>query len=213
MSLQIVGINYLSLASAPSVGNTVHLNIKFSTFATGGWGIGYSASDALFGRANIGGTPLFLSETTGTDFFGSQVITDNVWNAITWTWNGTTDNLYLNGNLEISTTGMSTKNRLAINLAYAATGFNNDNVHIDGLKIWQAVLTPQEIRNEIHSIKPKRWQDLWTWLPCNNGATLGSDYSGDGRNFTQNGIVVESPPSPVAWGDSTLLIPQASAIN
>ena len=210
MSLQTEGVNYLSLASAPATGNTVHVNVRFSTITATPtrWHFVYSVSDIHFGKSFSNQT-LYFSATPNTNFFGSQTINNNQWYAVTWTWDGTTDRLYINGVLEISTTAINTGSRLTIDLGRISSSLS-DIVNFDGLKIWQAVLTPEEIRNEIHSIKPKRWQDLWAWLPCNNGAAIGADYSGNGRSFTQTGTVIETSPSSTAWGDSPIVIPQAN---
>ena len=208
MSLRMVGGNYLSLASAPSVGNTAHLNVKF-TSSTLSPPI-YAQTSVHMGLAETTNV-LYVAGIAGVDFFGTTVFNFTDFYRITWTWDGTTDKVYVNGVLDISTTAL-TGDRLQTTIARVDAFGANDNLDFDGIKIWQAVLTIEEIRNELGSIKPKRWQDLWAWLPCNNGAAIGADYSGNGRSFTQNGIIVESPPSSLAWGDSPVFVPQAVAL-
>ena len=212
MALTTGFTNYLSLNSAPTAGNTVHTNVRFSPPAGTPWSAIYYVSGAHIGRANMTGTPLYASDRSGTDFLGSQVIGNNIWYALTWSWDGTTDKVYVNGDLEISTTGMNFVTSRAITTigSYGTASNNGENTFFDGVKVWQAVLTQQEIRNEVGSIKPKRFQDLWAWLPCNNGSVVGADYSGSSRSFTQSGTVAESAPSSTAWGDSHMLIPQAN---
>ena len=208
MSLRMSVNNYLSFGGVPSAGNTVNLNLKL-TSSTSSPPI-YSVSSVHIGLAEITNV-LYLSSDAGIDFFGTTVFNFTDFYRITWTWDGTTDKIYVNGVLDITTSAI-TSARTQTLVARVDIFGAVDPIDFDGIKIWQATLSAEEIRNELHSIKPKRWQNLWAWLPCNNRATIGADYSGNERSFTQNGTITESAASSLAWGDSPVFVPQAATL-
>lgn len=69
------------------------------------------------------------------------------------------------------------------------------------IKCWTAALTAAEIASEMRSIKPMRLADLWAYWPVLAGATERiRDYSGNGRDWANNGTVTDEDGPPVGWG-------------
>jgi len=77
------------------------------------------------------------------------------------------------------------------------------NGRISNLKIWDAVLTANELVTERYSYQPKRWANLNSWYPilAPAAANVGLDLSGNGRNLTTGGtLAVEANPPGVRRG-------------
>ena len=108
---------------------------------------------------------------------------------------------YLNGALSITHAGNAAPTSAKLWIA-------NDTLatHLNGraaaIKIYSAVLTVDEIAQEMWFYRPIRTANLNTWLPCvdpttNNNAT---DISGNGYNMTVNGTLGFEDGPPIAWG-------------
>jgi hypothetical protein len=209
MSLNLIYPNYLSYAGFVGANNTVHTNIIFDTFAN------YWMTVIAFNGVHWGWSAatktLYFSEIPNTNYFGSTTINPNQLYRITWTYDGTTDKLYIDGVLEITTTAMTTVSRISTEVGFISgvTTANGTGMNIDGIKIWNTVLSLSEINKELDSIKPQKWMNIWDWLPCNNGGTDGGDYSGNARNFTVNGTITHTAPSSISWGDPSIYFPYA----
>ena len=68
-------------------------------------------------------------------------------------------------------------------------------------KAWGAALSQSEIQQEMNSICPRRFENLWGWWPMWPGATERlADYSGNGRTLTKNGTLTDEDPPPVSYG-------------
>lgn len=196
--------NYLTLASAPSAPYTVVVNARFLAddyFCPVVFG------DAEFGLA--GGFNRLYINTSGGDVLGSTTINLNQWYKFIWTWDGTTDQIYINNNLEISTTSYAS--RAFISLGRPLYTPNTEAIALDGLKIWSALLSASERDREIQSIKPVRQANLWAWLPNNTNGTQGREYGGNNRHFTVNGAPVDVAAAPVPWGGGVDIFPASSA--
>ncbi len=97
---------------------------------------------------------LFDGSTWQTLILGNQVLTTNNWNHVAFTYNGTTANVYINGNLDNSI-NITSKILTAVNTLYIATLDNDVNAPsdyqhqflgtIDELRISKSYLTSAEI--------------------------------------------------------------------
>lgn len=202
--------NYLTLASAPAAPYTVVVNVKYliqEFLPTVVFG-----DAALFGLYSDTPNKFYLSDNPGEDYVGTTAISLDQWYKIAWTWDGSTDNLYIGDNLEISTTGLNTATRNSSALGRLSSFTPNvEGIAMDGLKIWSALLSENEISQEIQTIKPVRKADLWAWLPNNTNGTQGREYGGNNRHFTVNGTPVDVSAAPVPWGEGVDIFPASSA--
>ncbi len=150
----------------------------------------------LFG--NTGGFELY--NNVGGTTTGSAWETD-VWHHLTMVrkGNGTGDILfYLDGVLDIThTTGVLSTGALEI-------GDDNFTEQIDAdvaaIKVWNAVLTADEILNEMQTFLPKRWTNLNCWTPGVRDTVDFLDYSGAGNDWTENGTIAIGGGPPISWG-------------
>lgn len=116
-------------------------------------------------------------------------------------------NLYVNGvaNAGPSTqdvTGRTAATKMALGLSTWATT-NELNGRIAHVKVWTAALSTAEMVNEMNSVRPVRWTNLWAWYPIIAGdRTL--DWSGNGRSLTETGSVTTSDDPGITFGGSIL---------
>lgn len=137
-------------------------------------------------------------------FTGSQAFTIGSWGHIAMTVAGTGNGQYLgylNGVLDITADGNSSNTAGRFDIG------DNDNGGFDGriaaVKVYSgAVLTADEIKNEMRYYIPRRTANLNTWLPCVHPTAAGNlvDFSGNAFNMTLIGTAptVEDGP-PIAW--------------
>lgn len=72
---------------------------------------------------------------------------------------------------------------------------------ISDLKVWTEQLSGAQVAQEMYSRRPIHTNNLLAWLPMHQGATERvRDYSGNGNNFTDNGVSDTNNMPPVAWG-------------
>lgn len=70
---------------------------------------------------------------------------------------------------------------------------------IAAAKVYDAILTPAEIANEMRSYRPLRTAGLNAWYPCVSIAADEIDFSGGGRNLTIGGTLATEQGPPIAW--------------
>lgn len=144
----------------------------------------------------------FALEDNHSETVGSTILVANTWYFVCWYRDAGTDFLEVNdidqgvGTVE---SGNSPSNTYIGR--FPGGGYNAGATRLDGVKIWNALLSTEERRQERYTIKPQRWADLWAWLPCNVGGDNGADWSGLG-NWTITGSPTQESPAPVSWGDS-----------
>ena len=166
-----------------------------------------AASDIIFFTDNssyitIGtsddGTTLRIITPAGSATGSSLSVA--TWYHLAFVHNGTSLTLYLNGVSNVTLTDSTT-----FTLAYFLLGSNTTanwlNGRIAAIKVWNAALTQAEIQQEIYTIRPNRFADLYGWWPAFPGATERlADYSGNGRTWTAGGTLTDEDPPPVSWG-------------
>lgn len=75
-----------------------------------------------------------------------------------------------------------------------------------GFKAWQAALSQAELELEALTLRPQRTADLYRWTPLWPGDHT-TDYSGNGRTWSEAGLTDEDNP-PVGWGGlAAVLVP------
>jgi hypothetical protein len=82
-------------------------------------------------------------------------------------------------------------------------------IRLTAIKCWQAALTAEERAAEMYSIRPVRTANLHSWHPAiaADKATALKDFSGNGRDWTEQGTLsVASQTPPVSWGARVLVV-------
>ncbi len=178
-----------------------------------------NAVAVLMVQGNAGGTvyQAMVLDSTGTTL---QIVTNNgsstgttslsvgTWYHIAYTRDGANHTIYLNGEVEV--TRSDNISLTPYSFLLGGNGTNTFNGRLSYFKVWDGVLTQDEIRNEINSIRPVRRLNLHAWYPMFPGATERLlDYSGNGRDMAELGTLTEEAPPPVGWGGSPILFPYA----
>ncbi len=81
-------------------------------------------------------------------------------------------------------------------------------------KAWSASLSIDEIAKEMWTIRPQRTANLYAFWPgiANTASAAATDFSGNGRSWTNNGTIsVEDPGAGVGWGASPLFVNNPAA--
>jgi len=124
----------------------------------------------------------------------------NTWYHVAMTVSGTGAgqvSAYLNGKLDFSIGGNAavTGDRLSI-------GNDSHSEWLDGsaadVKIYNAVLTPAEIAQEMTSYAPVRTAGLNSWYPLQSASDAPTDYSGNSYTMRVAGTLTDDPGGPSA---------------
>ena len=81
-------------------------------------------------------------------------------------------------------------------------------------KAWSASLSIDEVAKEMWTIRPQRTANLYAFWPgiANTASAAATDFSGNGRSWTNNGTIsVEDPGAGVGWGASPLFVNNPAA--
>ena len=169
----------------------------------------YTAYHCAFGMgANTsGGYTAFVTRAdssnqlafwTGTGWSVADIaLTAGTWYHLCFTRSGTGASSllgYRNGSLTITTSGGSgpTNARLWLGNNADSDYWNGD---LCAFKVWDAILTAEEIKREVRQIQPVRFTNLNSYLPLINDSPT-TNYSGGG-NFTSGGTLVKTSNPPV----------------
>jgi hypothetical protein len=210
-SARFSGSNYLSIANftgnpaALSVSCWVYLNasqvsrIFFSDYT--GWAPGISDSSTNQIKFYLGSATL----TSPT------VLTNNTWYHAVFTHDGTTAKVYLNGN---PTPNASTATGLTYGSVPASNWIGSLNGSIQmlngklaGVGYWSRAINTTEVASLYNGgnglagseLSGSLLTSLGSYHDFINAASLGTDSSGNGRTFTNNGTVAQGfgPVSPI----------------
>lgn len=123
---------------------------------------------------------------------------------------------YLNGVSDSTSATDVTGRTAATRLEHGARGSTNaarSDSRVDRIKAWSTNLTQAEIQAEMHAIRPQRTVNLYGFWPTFTGADRVTDYSGNGRAWTEVGTLTDEESAPVSWGaqSTQLTLPQAAA--
>lgn len=131
---------------------------------------------------------------TGTDLVVGQ------WYYLAYSWDGSNCRAYVNGVLDITNPAA---NNPITNIRVGNSGANEFlNGRSSCVKVWNVVLTLDQIANEGRHCRPLRTQNLNRWAPMayNVLAADALDMSGAGANYTVTSTpIVEGDYPPVSW--------------
>lgn len=106
--------------------------------------------------------------------------------------------------------GMSVADSMA--MSYSQYGGEYIDGRICSVKIWTTALTVAQQVQELFTIRPSHAMDMYGWYPMFPGSgERARDYSGNGRNWTENGTLTDESPPPVSWGAGPMYMPSAPA--
>lgn len=152
-----------------------------------------------------GGFCNITSPTIGTDTWYDCAIRQNGSGA------GTVK-LYLRATGDMSgwatntcTGGTQTLTGVRFNYVFSSATYWFNGAYAD-FKLWDAVLTDDELTVERWIQRPARTTNLRYWLPIIDSTTtnITKDYSGNGYDFTQVGTLSVEDGPPVSWGGSII---------
>jgi hypothetical protein len=176
---------------------------------SGNWNA-YFAWDNYVDCGLFANTPNFLLEpyANGNSQGTGSAIPNQTWTHLTFTadgtGSGTTFNAYFNGVLDVTGTDTQPTGTRTI---YVGDDFDQQNHQgdISDVKIWTEALTADQIIQEMYTRRPVHTNNLLAWLPMHLGATERvRDYSGNGNNFTDNGVSDTNNIPPVTWGGKNI---------
>lgn len=122
--------------------------------------------------------------------------------------------VYVNGSLDTTTAALNQTGRAAatdLSLNRWAVFTDAGRMRVAYAKAWAVALTAAEVAAEYRAIRPST--PSWGWWPTFPGsAERARDYSGNGRNWTENGTLTDEQEPPVSWGATPLFLPYAAAV-
>lgn len=88
------------------------------------------------------------------------------------------------------------------------SGGEQSNCHFDGVRIWNRILTTDELKAEYRTLAPakKRRISIYSYVDVRSVAAVGKDRSGLGNNWTVGGTFVAGVRSPVPEYPAPLLL-------
>jgi hypothetical protein len=239
VAVTFTGSSYLSVASVPA-----SQNIKSSPLTFAMWVYPTTSGGTLIDAGGDAGLYLAIvgSGTSGSQFtdcvsisnapstgqwyldleqnsFGEEVPVQadatsvNAWVHYAATWNGTTGVVYKNGVVLTPFQSGSLTSTVAWNRIIVG-GFNGDG---QDAMIWNRVLTAAEIALVAKYRRPPvDTTSLVGHWPLRNGGNAGVDISGNGRNLTATGTVVDATSHGypnVIWGGRTpnIILPPSTS--
>lgn len=165
-----------------------------------------NAADTLYiylGTNDDGTTLLVDAYPGGSDGFFSSNPTQDVWFFFSMKCSGTGAGS-LNGiYIENGSTTYETASKAGANFTADYTQLSDISYEWSGdmaaIKLWNAVLTDEEIYNEQWSYRPKRTADLDKWSPFVDGSeTTFVDFS-LGENWSESGTITAADGPPISW--------------
>lgn len=118
---------------------------------------------------------------------------------------------YLNGVLDATATDNITGRVAAQRMEHGAIRSTNaqpSDSRVAAIKAWNTNLTAAEIAQEVQTIRPVRSANLYGFWPAfPTTAERLRDYSGNGRDWTESGMLTDEDPPPVSWGSRIIFFP------
>lgn len=205
-SLDFDGSSFLGTSAAsanlgPSYTASMWINADINNQQ---WFFGTGAQGLHLGVRDGGGAQETLSQGHwGNDSDGTTTIASGTWYHATFTYDGTDQRIYLNGNLEATTAKGPSNNTSTDLIIGGRNGGGSWNGKIDDVAIWDSVLTDAQI-SDLHdgtqgSIALGA-QAYWDFEDAQTGTTAGVSGTGLGAGLgaaALTGIVPE--PSSIAF--------------
>lgn len=157
-------------------------------------------TNVAYMRVTSTGTTLSVGSNSGASSGAALTVGQWYHLATTFVENTTTTGhkAYLDGVQNINRDSPATLGALStLSLGNAATFWVDTDMQ--AIKIWNAVLTVDEIKNEMRSVMPVRYADLYGWWPMLDTASDEVEFSGRGRNWTVAGTPTNGNHAPVSW--------------
>lgn len=157
---------------------------------------------------NLGSTAV---QTYGTTLYGwgdtnNSTISTNTWVHITMVNDPANNNtlIYKNGVLDITEVrSINGENWVYRQLGRWGESADYMDGRVAGIKIWSAKLSADEINAEMHTLRPQRFENIFSWHPTFYGDTERfSDWSGLAHPLTDVNTVTDEEPPPVSFGAS-----------
>lgn len=161
------------------------------------WGSTGAATTRILLELDVNGTSLAVYNGT-TSAVGTN-LTAGTWNHLAIVHGGSgANNLrgYLNGVLDCQVAGNGTAyDTLRIGEGLGGEDFNG---RLAALKMYDAVLTAEEILTESRQYVPVRWTNLNAWYPLWSVNDV-ADYSANARAWTVGGTFTTEEGPPIPW--------------
>ncbi len=92
-----------------------------------------------------------------------------------------------------------------------SNGFATETMddRVNGVRVWDAVLSDAEMIQEAFSLKPIRLTNLHGWWPMIAAVESDCriDWSGNGKTWSINATPVQEQGAPVPWGAQAIILP------
>ena len=168
-----------------------------------------NADGALCQTATNGTTLALFTESDATE---GSALTVGTWYHITLTCGATYLRVYLNGTQDIQVAQWTFT-------PTAGLYIGNDSIdeYLNGcaayVKCWSAELTVAEIQQEMYTVMPRRFLNLYSWTPLLPGANERiRDYGGLGYGWTAGGTLADEDGPPISWGSPALISQYVAAL-
>lgn len=144
-----------------------------------------------------GGDGTTLTVHTSSSNAGGTNLSLSTWYHIAYVRNGTSHTVYLNGVQDSTITQSLSLTPAAMLVGSSTVAWNS--ARYANVKIWSGVaLTAAEIQLEMYFATPVRTANLHLFTPMLKGNRT-TDYSGNGRNWTEGGTITDEDEPPVTW--------------
>lgn len=179
-------------------------------------------NQGIFGRAGTGNASVAVGSTgrlslqvTGYGYDYGSILTLDTWYHLAATRSGTSHEVFIDGVSDMTLTG-NTNTRDTITVGHDTEyGLEMDG-RIAAIKVWDAVLTPAEINNELYFFTPLRTSGNQIWTPLVADETVNfRDYSGNAADWTEVGTIDAGEGPPITWrkGASKIFVPLGVAAD
>lgn len=149
-----------------------------------------------------------LQLDTGPGGLNAAALTLDTLYHITMQGDGTNVRLYLNGVQAVSRANTTITPTFEAWGGYVASPLNAGT--FAALKQWSAILTADEILNEMRSYLPKRGLNLHTFVPLLNHTDLVNRTQGVG--YTATGSLAYADGPSISWGAPVLIVPGVGVV-
>lgn len=176
-------------------------------------GVIFQLSDGASGYLGLftasDGTHINILTSAGNSANSTIELDTTNWFHLAYVRNGSSHQLYINGTTDVSFTGNP-----SFTPAYAllfSNGGNPINARMDGIKIWDAALTLNEILQEVWVKRPVRTANLRVCMPCFSGSTERlKDISGVSTFIDGGSGISDGDPWCISYGEDSYLLPSTT---